>query len=359
MNESVRSVLLGLVGKALFGAPFDMSKVSGWEQTEWESLYAMAARQGVLAVVYDVVSADPEIHLQRKLNLQWGLGVANIENRYDMQLRNAAELAKIWADAGLRTVVLKGFAISRYYPVPNHRECGDFDCFMGADTEKANLLAVNAGALLEDDGYKHSHIIYKNLMVENHRFCIAIRGSRELKEVERYLEHILEVSPMINLPGTDILVPPVAFTALFMTAHGLLHFVHEGIKLRHVCDWACLIAHEEMNIDWTEFYSMCDRYKMRRYVDALTSIAVHDLGLRLKNPAITVESIYADRVLRSVLDDDRFIYNHKIGRWKGRAKLISNVYHSRWKSREIYQKSYMSQIARLVTGFLIDRHPKL
>lgn len=95
-----------------------------------EALFRLAARQGVLAVVYDAVSLLPkENRPPRNLNLQWALSVENIENRYCMQLANGAELAGLWTAAGFRPVVLKGFAVSRYYPVPEHRECGDFDCF--------------------------------------------------------------------------------------------------------------------------------------------------------------------------------------------------------------------------------------
>lgn len=145
-------------------------------------------------------------------------------------------------------------------------------------------------------------------MVENHRFCIGVRGSREAKELERFLEGLLEEGATEDkVPGTDMILPPVMFNALFLTFHGLKHFLGEGIRLRHICDWACFVAREQQNMDWQTFYAVCDRYHMRRYADVMTAIAVHGLGLRVENPEITVDSRYADRVLSSVLNDNDLI----------------------------------------------------
>lgn len=51
--------------------------------------------------------------------------------------------------------------------------------------EFGNLLAERWGASVKRDFYKHSHIRYKGLVVENHQFCTAIRGSRRAKDFER------------------------------------------------------------------------------------------------------------------------------------------------------------------------------
>ena len=361
MDERVQETFLTFVGNALFDTRCDAASVAAWDRADWEALFRLAARQGVLAVVYDAVSLLPkENRPPRNLNLQWALSVENIENRYCMQLANGAELAGLWTAAGFRPVVLKGFAVSRYYPVPEHRECGDFDCFLGQDRELGDSIAVGAGAVLEESGYKHSHILYKGLMVENHRFCIGVRGSREAKELERFLEGLLEEGATEDkVPGTDMILPPVMFNALFLTFHGLKHFLGEGIRLRHICDWACFVAREQQNMDWQTFYAVCDRYHMRRYADVMTAIAVHGLGLRVENPEITVDSRYADRVLSSVLNDNDLINSRGRGKWWERFKLLSNMSRYRWKYREIYQKGYFGEMVQLVTGFVLDRNPKI
>ena len=88
----------------------------------------------------------PESQPSRELRLRWAYNVERIEHRYGQQRRRAAELAAAYAEAGIRTVVLKGFAVSRLYPVPEHRPCGDLDCFLCGDYERGNRVAEQVGA---------------------------------------------------------------------------------------------------------------------------------------------------------------------------------------------------------------------
>ena len=98
MDERVQETFLTFVGNALFDTRCDAASVAAWDRADWEALFRLAARQGVLAVVYDAVSLLPkENRPPRNLNLQWALSVENIENRYCMQLANGAELAGLWS----------------------------------------------------------------------------------------------------------------------------------------------------------------------------------------------------------------------------------------------------------------------
>ena len=167
---------------------------------DWECLYNISAWQGVLAIVWNAIDtlAD-EGQLTSKqmpdkaLKLQWALSVENIENRYRKQSVLARELAQIYCENGIKTIVLKGLALSGYYPIPEHRECGDLDCFLvkSDNTQQCNAISVNTSGLpvsCYDEGnrvakevgadvkigfYKHSHIHYKDLMVRQ-QFLIHV-----------------------------------------------------------------------------------------------------------------------------------------------------------------------------------------
>lgn len=333
----------------------------GGKIEEWEHIYKTAARQGVLAVVYEAVSRLPDTQRPpRKLNLQWALSVDAIENRYKLQYERARQLSELWGDAGIKTAVLKGMSVSRYYPVPEHRECGDFDCYLFGAYARGNEVAEAAGASVDTRWYKHAQILFNGLAVENHKFFVTVRGYKEKKAFERRLENYIEKADENEMvPGTNIIIPPVMFTALFLTYHSLAHFLTEGIRMRHLCDWACFLEREQQRVDWAEFYSVCEEYHFRRFADAVTAIAVKYLGAKIENPEITTESPYAEVILASVFDDDALIYSTGKGKWWGRFKLLSNISRYRWKYREIYQKSYFGEMMRLVAGFVFDRNPKV
>lgn len=361
MDNSTADLLFSLVRESLSGVPSDRSAFMHLDEERWRALYRLAARQGVLAIAYDALSAFPSDLLPpRNLKIQWALSCESIENRYNSHYRAAAELTAIWSRESIRTTALKGFALSKYYPVPQHRECGDFDCFLCGDFERGNIVAEKAGARIDEYSYKHTHVFYKNLMVENHRFCIGIRGSREAKNLEAHLERLLLNSEAAEyVPGTDIIIPSADFTALFLTYHSLMHFLTEGIKLRHICDWGCLVAAEQHNIHWNEFYKACDKYRLRKFADAVTYIAVKYLGLQLTNPKITYDGRYADKILHSVLWEEDSINDRGKGKGWERVQLLRNVSKYRWRYRELYDTTYIARLCELACGFVFDRKPKI
>lgn len=359
---SEREQFFSLLRNALSGTVPTRDEIESFRVADWDGIFRLAASQGVLAVVWDAVARLPaECMPQRVLKIRWALGAENIADRYRKSKTAAAELAAAWCSEGLSPVVLKGFAVSRYYPVPEYRECGDFDCFLGAGRDRGDEMAAAVGATIERPvGYKHTHIHYKGLMVENHRFCIGIRGSRRAKAFERILEDLLEHGGEPEyVEQTCIRIPGPNFNALFLVWHALIHFLMEGIRIRHVCDWACFVAAEQERVDWQEFYELCDAYHLRRFADALTAISVKYLGLRVTSPAVVTESPYAVRILDSILDDDSSVFNRGKGKWWSRTKMLSNVFQYRWKYREIYQKGYFGEMMRLVAGFVFDRNPKV
>ncbi|MBO7261340.1 MAG: nucleotidyltransferase family protein [Alistipes sp.] len=329
----------------------------------------LAKRQGVLAIAWDEVMKLPiEQQPPRNLKLQWALSAEQIEKRYRKQSTMAGELAQIYNKQGIKTIVLKGLAISGYYPIPEHRECGDLDCFLASISESGkfecryedgNKIAERVGAKVERDFYKHSHINYKGLMVENHAFCTAIRGSKERKALERHLQHLLATQPSTPIEGSHLLRPCADFNALFLTAHSFGHFLTEGIKLRHVLDWAYLLKAEQDNIDWKSFYAWCDRMHYTKFVDALTAISVKHLGLIITNSEIHQHSDLADKVLDDILNSNHSIHNTGASKFRKRLMIIRNKLFGGWKYRELYEKSAIIDTMQMVLAFFIERKPKI
>lgn len=325
----------------------------------WDKIYTLAAQQGVLALVFDAVATLPlEQQPPKALKMQWIASIANIERRYNYQKNVAINLAEQFHKNSIKTYVLKGFAIAGYYPKPEHRECGDLDCFLGGEYERGNCLAESLGAKVTREYYKHSIIYYKKLMVENHQFCIAIRGSRTLKAFERHLETIISQGATM-IDGSHLIKPSADFNALFIITHALTHFLVEGIKLRHILDWALLLRAEQENIDWGEFYKWADRMHLTSFADAMTAIAVEHFGLQITNADIHTSSPYAERILRDTIDNSEGIHNKGYSAWKSRFMQIKNRLSFAWKYHQIYQKSLLWELSKSVFAFLFERHPKL
>ena len=339
----------------------------------WQDFFNLARRQGVLVLVWDVVSrllSEEKIsceQIPRNIKLQWALSAEAVECRYEKQLTASERLAELWAEKGIQTIVMKGFAIGTYYTNPAHRESGDLDCFLTmASTpvssdgyERGNQLCEQLGIMVSRGYYKDAKIHYRGLMVENHRFFLPIRGSRKMKALEKHLRSIALRGERRFISGTKLIKPSADFNALFLTAHGLGHFLSEGIKLRHILDWALLLRAEQNNIDWEEFYKWTDRMNMTRFADALTAISIEHLGLEITNPAIHTTSPYAERILHDTLYSSEGVFNKKASAWTKRLMLVRNKFSYGWKYHKIYQKSILVELTRSVFAFLFEKNPKL
>lgn len=367
INNRVGELLFTLLRCALFGGEVKAAKFQNLTTEEWQQLFRMAAQQGVVAIVYDVVSQLPEeCQPPRNIRLQWALSAEAIENRHEMQRKTSALLAELWGEQGIKTIVMKGLAVGTYYPKTQHRECGDLDCFLvmnGSTTsdgyEIGNKICEQISAKVERDYYKNSHIKYRGLLVENHRFYLPVRGGRKIKELEQHLEKVALRGKASFVADTKLIVPSPDFNALFLTMHGLNHFLSEGIKLRHILDWTLLLKAEQNNINWEEFYHWADRMHMTRFADALTAISVKNFGLEISNPEIHTTSPYADRILEDTLFKSEGLFNKDYSAWKSRFVQVRNKFSYTWKYHKIYQKSVIVELMRSAFAFLFEKNPKL
>lgn len=357
-------ILLNLLRTAISGAESENETFGGLSGEQWREVFKLSQRQGVGAVALEGVEHLPvEYRPPKDVLLEWIGQSFAIENHYNKHLCLAKELASKWAEAGIRTMVFKGVAHSRYYPVPSHREFGDFDCYLfsadgepnrqGSDTfKRGNRLAQVFGAEVDDGWYKHSKICYKELTVENHQYFTAARSSKKAKELNAYMVATLgDGSHLEKFGNSEILLPSIEAEGLFMLYHSQMHFLVEGITLRHFVDWACWIKSNQNNIVWNDFYVRCKQFGLDHFAAVSNAIAEDYFGVAL-NEEINKDCTYSEKVILSALYDDSAIYNRSKGRWYERFRLISNAFKYSWKFREVAHYNLWEYLWSYVRGFI-------
>ena len=156
-TEELFFYVLGAVaqGKTLEAQHFD-----DVTPEEWTELFRLSKVQGVTAVVFEKLSTafdecEDFPRPPKTLTLNWYAQSQSIERKMAIIHKRSEEFAGLMEEKGLQTLVLKGIAVSSYYPNPLHREFGDLDCYLfegtvdnilwGSGYEKGNLLARFAG----------------------------------------------------------------------------------------------------------------------------------------------------------------------------------------------------------------------
>ena len=334
---------------------------------DWEVLYAIAKRQGVTAVAFEKIQALPkELAPPRELAMKWMSHSMAIEKQTRSIYQRCAGFAQLMHEHGLHTLVLKGVAVSQYYPNPWHREFGDLDCYLYKSDggrvawdgcyEEGNCIAEHAGYEVKRGHYKHSHIKYEGLEIENHQFSLAIKDGKDTKALERHLRRLVEQQGGGRAIGDSMMCSPSAdFNALFLTAHAMSHFLYESIKVRHVMDWALFLKREQDKVDWDSFWHWCDKMHNTRFVQCLNYICVHQLGLQIHAFAVEESEAtkrLATRILQDILEGDS-LYTKGYKGLRFRIALAASYFKSMWKFHRVYQHSALWLLAKRAAGMLV------
>lgn len=359
LNDNAAIILLQLLSIAINRKCFILD-----DNVDWRNILLLAQKQGVRGLAYEALEllkqedADCTCFPDRTTLMQWYAQTAFVEKMFAQHVALAKDVVELWKHHGIKTVVFKGLAHSRYYPRAEHREFGDFDCYLidaygECAYRQGNEVARKKGLMVDDGWYKHSHIAYKKLTIENHQyFTSARRGGTDLALHKYIVEAIGNGSKLERLDGTEIYVLPVEAEGLFMLYHSLTHFLVEGINLRHFVDWACWIKTNQNKLEWTEFYFLCQRFRLDGFADVLNTIATKYLGVELNDKRIFADSEFAESTIESALYDDTSIYNRGKGQWYQRLHVIGNAFRYSWKYRDVAHYSMIGYVWQFVYGFL-------
>ena len=357
--DNSASTLLLLLRIAINGQVGDIIN-----NVDWLNVMKLAQKQGVRGLAYEALEllkqedANSTCFPDRTTLMQWYAQTLYVEKKIAQHADLAKGVVERWKRNGIKTIVFKGLAHSRYYPKPEHREFGDFDCYLidahgNCAYRQGNNIARKNGLIVDDSWYKHSHISYKKLTIENHQFFTAARRGGIDKALHQYMvETIGDGSQLEGLDGTDIYVLPLMTEGLFMLYHSLTHFLVEGINLRHFVDWACWIKANQDKVEWMEFYSLCKCFRLDGFVDVLNTIAMKYLGVELHDNTIITDSEFAQKTIESALYDNSSIYNRGKGRWYERWHVVSNAFKYSWKFRDVAHYSMIGYAWQFVYGFL-------
>src|SRR5574344_1701035 len=177
MERSTRDSLLQLIKIAIKRKANNVTVIA---LSNTKNLFELASVQGVKGLAWEGIELQMNANLlqmNKSEMLKWYGQILYLEK----VTRKLYTLSAEYANSILpcRCVVLKGFDYACYWPNPLHREYGDLDYYSGLEFQKSNEVAKQIGAIVKDGGYKHSHIHYKGMAIENHHFFTDFNATKQ------------------------------------------------------------------------------------------------------------------------------------------------------------------------------------
>lgn len=328
--------LFALVRASVENVPLRSEPFDGMDGAAWERLFGLCASQGVLALVWPAVSVLL-CRPPRNLLIRWALSDESIRQRYEMQQSATEALSGLYADNGIRMAVLKGAGLARYYPDPSARECGDVDIWLFGEYERGNRAALDAGASADHVTRKHAALMFRGVLVENHRTFLDVSGSR----IDRKLERILAGEVPYFEEYGSCWIPSPRFNALFLMRHASRHLIH-GFTLRSILDWGLFLARDGERAGWDRTAAVMRDFGLSSLADTFTGVAERTTGADLsrfiidgRNPGL--EKRLIDRMLAGE--------GELPPSFAGRVRFkLSGARDSRWLFSELLPDSYCAYL---------------
>lgn len=316
--------------------------------TNWNELYELALKQGVAAVALDGVNRCFEngydIGPDFQTKMEWIGLVTQMEQQYKLHEKHLRELAAFYQKCGIKMMVLKGYGLSKNYPIPNHRPCGDMDIYLFGEQERADQL-IHDELGIEIDKSHHHHTVFKfqGETIENHYDFLNVHVRPSNKRIEAKLKKMADVRCKKE-DDTNIYFPSVRFNAIYLLRHCAAHFASTEMTLRQVLDWGLFMEKNQEEINWDEYLPYLKQEKMFRFYNLLGLFCMKHFGF----DASIFHGLYEDELF------ERF--SNEIMEPEFKDKENGNLlwslwvkprrwWHNRWKNRLCYKESALEEFA--------------
>lgn len=155
-------------------------------------------------------------------------------------------------DAGVVPVLLKGQGIAHYYEIPELRQCGDVDIYVGIQSyEKACLVLKEITGQDGIPGPKHCEFDYGGgLVIEIHKYTEVLPSTKQNAFYQKISDEGTSFNLVpLNIGGTVVPTPEDTFNAFYIFHHLWSHMMGMGVGYRQLCDWAVFLHTHKDTID--------------------------------------------------------------------------------------------------------------
>jgi hypothetical protein len=267
--DKITELMLQLLRCSLNGQRPQLSDIS---TDDWEKLYWLSRKHGVVTMVYDAIEKLPEAQKpQGDIALSWELSAERTRFHYNHQSEVLQSLRQKADEAGIGLILIKGMSLAKLYPRPDSRACGDIDVYFPNNYQKGNEILGNPDATL--DG-KHTEIVFEGVTIENHLHFLDLNYLSQRKAEEYIINSLKDASPEGYLPPMGNLVYLLMHTVCHLTAKVKL-------PLRNILDWGIFLRSHQDQLDPVECHKVMRHIHMDEAFNILTLISGEFIGTDL------------------------------------------------------------------------------
>ena len=218
---------------------------------EWENLFYQAKKQALIGIAFHGVQQLYKVHpeqtanLSIKLKMTWIGLTAKIEDRNRLLNRRASEITQFFNDGGLRCCVLKGQGVAELYGnLKALRQPGDIDLWVEGKRENVIAFMKNKGWKVGTSVVHHTDVeIFDDVDTEIHHYPSYTYSPFRWLRYRRWFKEQAKIQFQLFDESLGFNYPSVRFNLVYSMLHIFRHVFHEGIGLKQLLDYYCILTH--------------------------------------------------------------------------------------------------------------------
>ncbi len=323
----------------------------------WNLLFEMARHQTMLAILYEGILRLPEHQRPPKdLMDKWKELTDLTAGIYRRHLERIGQLEPILERLGLRGCILKGTGLSRLYPIPERRLCGDIDLWVEGSTQNTVKAFDKAVYPLHDILYQEAKAdMFDDTELEIHFHPCKMNNPFRNARLQKFFRD--------NAPFAGTLTyPDSRFNAIFCMAHMYRHYIVGGIGLRQMLDYYYVLR-ELKPEDRAQVLITLKKLGMGKFSAAVMCAVQFNFGLEDEYLLCPADRKYGERLVNDIIRmgnfgilDKRNYGSEDESRWRRFVRKNSRVFSNfKYFPGEVIWSPFarVSQyVWRLINGYL-------
>lgn len=285
---------------------------------DWRQLYNFASRQALLGFCFDGIERmTKEFYEELKQNsmgrdlLMTWMGAAQQIRRQNVKVNGvAAKLYSKFREDGLRCCILKGQGNALMYPDPYSRTPGDIDVWVNASREEITEYAKRHFNLEDDIRFHHLETTMDGVPVELHFFPCSMNNPIYHARLQKWFRRNadLQCSHIVGLPdgAGDIAIPTTAFNVIYQLTHLYHHFFDEGIGMRQIIDYYCVVNNDELLVIKDALQKELKHLGLWKFAEAVMYVLHEALGLSEEKMIAPMDEKRGKLLLAEILNGGNF-----------------------------------------------------
>lgn len=210
------------------------------DDVDWKELYNIAMSQQMTAIVFKQCKK----FIPGEYYSDFHSLTVNTLVLSKTKKELAIDTVKILNDAGVKSFLIKGQVLDKYYPVSELRTMGDIDIVV-EDIEKANKVLLSNGFLCVDKNKGYDWSYTKNGVYFEIHSKLVYKQDADLDIQYEYFLNMWDYYFNGQLDDN--------FHFIFVLFHLYKHFVHTGVGFRQFTDIAVLVKNNStLNFEYIE-----------------------------------------------------------------------------------------------------------